>query len=478
MLPPLATTGPIFPPAGSNHTPPSPLKTHWSPPSATINTNRISEVTEDADAQSFVTAVDVRAGTPAVTTAGASRTSIYTDALEVYQTPADAPSMPVPVPAPVAPVLPAPAPVFVPGHMPRGSQTSGAPSDPFRDPSFLAGARSSEDGGVAWGSTPEPALSLMDYDTDSRSVYARSLMNYDGQSIHYGHARASSLLLGENRRLVAPSSDDDDERHDTDEANDGDDEQATPTQEPPSAINEKDTTPTQEVRASERRMYMVTQPARPPLARVIPMPMEQPTSTWSAGATTPAPGSATIYALTSPELSTTFNGTLPSPANNPTAEELYEAAAAQARLTTTSDAIERRWRFGRWSTASANAQGNARGSLAERLGGRVRAIDPVKFLFFLGFIAGPWCWLIGGWMIRKRLPPPKSMSPILPMWLVSQRREGSEGNTDLSHTAATAGSINYELDPWVKRCRLAAAIGISVMVVALIITCLVLATSR
>ncbi|CCM06571.1 uncharacterized protein FIBRA_08848 [Fibroporia radiculosa] len=132
-------------------------------------------------------------------------------------------------------------------------------------------------------------------------------------------------------------------------------------------------------------------------------------------------------------------------------------------------------------------------------------------LFWLGFI-GPWCWLIGGWMLSAGgdvQPEGKHIDTILPLWIRrAKRRAGlldghamngkklqalsiwyplvapsveSLSPSVHSHTTATSTrkmkKIATSMDPWVKRCRIAALTS-GVLILAAFVTAIIVVGTR
>lgn len=128
--------------------------------------------------------------------------------------------------------------------------------------------------------------------------------------------------------------------------------------------------------------------------------------------------------------------------------------------------------------------------------------DTVKLLFWAGFIA-PWCWLIGGWVIEPRHPHHPHSHPhpldsrsrggsLLPLWSSKGRSMQSIDTMKVQHgypfVAPSVASLappsysrvtfaprpaNPVKNPWVRRCRIAAAASGVIIVVAFVVALVV-----
>lgn len=137
-----------------------------------------------------------------------------------------------------------------------------------------------------------------------------------------------------------------------------------------------------------------------------------------------------------------------------------------------------------------------------------RSITSARVLFWLGFIA-PWCWLIGGWYLSrsgevkaegqypetvkwkwprrsraKSVVKPskeaKSKRTLSPFWRSHARTQETMPMSPVDHHSVhTVRSLVEEkgdarlVNPWVKRCRIAAAIS-GILLCAGVIVCIVI----
>ena len=119
-----------------------------------------------------------------------------------------------------------------------------------------------------------------------------------------------------------------------------------------------------------------------------------------------------------------------------------------------------------------------------------RCSGGAQLLFWLGFIA-PWCWLVGGWLLaRDGAVRAEEHGPLLPLWRRVGQRGKRRGSADTavasvegkgrvktkswyplvapsldSLAASNGGDVRVKkdrrraADPWVMRCRIAAAVS-------------------
>ena len=205
--------------------------------------------------------------------------------------------------------------------------------------------------------------------------------------------------------------------------------------------------------------------------------------------------SAERLAGTDTALETTVpNGSTPEHAPAAVARSTHDAHGAHGLITTvprrsrTSSFINLRWNLGRWS------HGSSTKSTRVGPGKRPPVAPPRKptrasaayYAFWLGFIAGPWCWLLGGWAFDGAPGDPV-------VDVEAQRRHvlplGNNGRIDLTSGslqrpspvmswATELGPARTSYDPWVLRCRIAAGAGALGIVIALLIAAFVLASAR
>jgi hypothetical protein len=220
---------------------------------------------------------------------------------------------------------------------------------------------------------------------------------------------------------------------------------------------------------------------------------------------------STTLGASSPLEPTLVHGS--SPVATPSAMELYqqgEAAAEaeyiarqpHARTSQTSSFLDRRWHIGRWSIADGFRQSKASTTPSEmvfncrplsRIHDDMAAIyswlsaaDICELLFWIGFIAGPWCWVIGGWLVPLRQHVNKEDLQIMAArrlvlgTLPNGAREDllrcsdvESGDMDCPTKHTFVGSYL-----WRRRCRLAAIIGLTAVLLALVVATIVMATMR
>jgi hypothetical protein len=190
-----------------------------------------------------------------------------------------------------------------------------------------------------------------------------------------------------------------------------------------------------------------------------------------------------------PENSTALNTSIP----NITLPDVQNGAHAQItetlRRSRSSSFIDRRWCIGRWSLGSSQRASKLEAAKKDMRARRWPQIDAVKLMFWMGFVLGPWCWLIGGWLIGRdeewvAADVETARRGVLPL--------GNGGHSNLNSPSFRASggrnsgsSINSSrkilmrraLDPWVFRCRIAAGLGGTIIVVALLIAAFVLGTT-
>ncbi|KZT64331.1 hypothetical protein DAEQUDRAFT_753011 [Daedalea quercina L-15889] len=174
--------------------------------------------------------------------------------------------------------------------------------------------------------------------------------------------------------------------------------------------------------------------------------------------------------------------------------------------------IYNRWLKG-FSIGSGNYELHIPRALSQK---RVRSCLPEKmevtsacFLFWLGFI-GPWCWLIGGWMLTTEgelAPEFKHAAAILPLWTRHGKKSDATAERDkaknllafklyplvapsvesltpsVQHRRSPASTRRLKsgalqgVDVWVIRCRIAAIMS-GVLILAALIVALIVAASR
>jgi hypothetical protein len=140
---------------------------------------------------------------------------------------------------------------------------------------------------------------------------------------------------------------------------------------------------------------------------------------------------------------------------------------------------------------------------------------PACLLFWAGFVAGPWCWLVGGWVCTTDHVKTKFDAAdvertersvlFLPLWapipkvpaLSSAPPSGQTGSSTLAATPvgqlqearvleqpeavsqqSKTPATRWEASPWVRRCRIAAVASGTLIFLALIISLIVLAGTR
>lgn len=135
---------------------------------------------------------------------------------------------------------------------------------------------------------------------------------------------------------------------------------------------------------------------------------------------------------------------------------------------------------------------------------------PACLLFWVGFVA-PWCWMIGGWMLTKSGETKtgegkggKLRPLILPLW--NSKKKNSEKGVDKGEAKEVVQGYGFgngypfvapsvetltpsakqlqlkwtsqekprSLDPWVKRCRVAAVVSGILLLVAFVAVCVVI----
>ena len=189
------------------------------------------------------------------------------------------------------------------------------------------------------------------------------------------------------------------------------------------------------------------------------------------------------------------------------------ASRARSTPSTSSESyIYNRWLRGvsfgsgnyEYHTPRTSSRRRARSCLAGRLD-----MSSACFLFWLGFV-GPWCWLIGGWMLTTEgeLEPEYIHEvPSLPMSVRHGKKPDAAAETRKArnllwdklfplvapsaeslapsvHTQTSVlstrrlkkGAVQV-VDPWVARCRIAAIMS-GVLILAVVIVALIVAASR
>ena len=215
----------------------------------------------------------------------------------------------------------------------------------------------------------------------------------------------------------------------------------------------------------------------------------------------------------------------PSHGGTSTTSESIHTSPRDSLLSIPPDGIPRRPRspsssgaesriFNRWSSEFSCGSGNyelhvpratSRQKVRSCLGGR---LSSACVLFWLGFV-GPWCWLIGGWMLTTEgelEPEFKHEVSSLPMSVRSGRKPSAtaerkkarnllsklfplaapsaESLTQSLHkqpSAASAHELKADatqvVDAWVIRCRIAAIMS-GVLILAVVIVAIIVAASR
>jgi hypothetical protein len=175
---------------------------------------------------------------------------------------------------------------------------------------------------------------------------------------------------------------------------------------------------------------------------------------------------------------------------SPSVLDLYRLgeAAADAELatqppargvSTASTFLDRRWRLGRWSLGDGTRLSAALFSarpLSASLRAAVAGTDVCRLLFFAGFLAGPWCWLVGGWLVPVAQPSVKVLRAGLGA-LSNRAREDLLRNSDpecgYPEKHRMSGSV-----VWMRRCRFASALGLTMVVLGLVVATVVMACMR
>lgn len=115
-------------------------------------------------------------------------------------------------------------------------------------------------------------------------------------------------------------------------------------------------------------------------------------------------------------------------------------------------------------------------------------------LFWIGFVA-PWCWLIGGWYLSRSgemEPEGQYLKTVSLHWPRGDhkdvlglsntarkerrwwsRHRASKESLPLSEKHPTHGTPRVTLDPWVRRCRVAAVVSGAVLCVGCVVTLIV-----
>jgi hypothetical protein len=207
----------------------------------------------------------------------------------------------------------------------------------------------------------------------------------------------------------------------------------------------------------------------------------------------------------------------PRASNSPSALELYEQAEAAAsvehaarvelrlRVSTTSSFVDRRWHIGRFSLGAVRlskvSNRHSAAFFAARPLSRVqddwamvwawlRAADASELLFWAGFALGPWCWLIGGWLV----PPVDGKGAKVTQQAAARvkvlgglpnhgrenllRISDPESGRDSPESFALAKTHSTFTGSflWMRRCQIAAAIGFALIMLALIVTTIIMAS--
>jgi len=163
---------------------------------------------------------------------------------------------------------------------------------------------------------------------------------------------------------------------------------------------------------------------------------------------------------------------------------------------TTSSFIDRRFAESELYFGSHTECSSAR-QTSEKWAKQTENSDTARTLFWVGFVA-PWCWLIGGWLVKARKSEKHSKSGhTLPLWTgKSAQRVGSFKMQPLQHgypfvapsvqdlmppsfsrAVHPRGPFLVARSPWIRRCRIASCVS-GVVIMLLFIAALVVVGRR